>query len=673
MPFATIWTTTAKDVIRDIIISDINGDNKPEVVYASWDSNIYAVRGNDGGRVWIFKNGAFDGPAEKLASLKISADNIKHVVASRHKYLIVINGEDGKAEWGENLNSWITKVRTGDFDCDGRDEIAALTRKREMYVIDDDGEILYKKTLKDNKTLYHVTLCNIESCDCPSVLVGGSQLEVIFHHGENLLDAMRLEKPILSMGCGRVFDDLGYGTIIGLNNEIIVLRDRKSRIHFRRDNFKPLIIRVGDVDGDLQDELIIGDWATDSIIILKIQKNSLKVLSEIKLDSNPLHFEIGDIDGDGCDEILVILDKNENNFVIIRKNNILFLADSYNASSGIMIGEALGYGYGDIVYRSGRERVSLLIHVPRLSAPKIVKEKTTFNIGLISQANDKLSMSPLLSAETKKLKSQRAKLSVGWVTMSSQIIHAKRYGRAWLKVQRKNRTMIRKNMLIASNALLSPSMNAISTLDEDFLSISREIPSNASITVSGNYLTMGKERIDAGNIAHIASSKLGFFRAQIYVKYGKRKTTLKPIFLVDKALNIRLQKKDYYLPNDKIDLRIRNMSKVKLKVLILGDTTISVPETSIELPPTSEIKIAVGIRAEIDKFMDKIRGSLKIVYEGLKKHCIPVPLDFNIVNARKIRKIATEMHKLKKSRQEIIATISEMAKIPKEIIAEILR
>ncbi|RLE72974.1 MAG: hypothetical protein DRZ80_06725, partial [Thermoprotei archaeon] len=62
MPFATIWTTTAKDVIRDIIISDINGDNKPEVVYASWDSNIYAVRGNDGGRVWIFKNGAFDGP-----------------------------------------------------------------------------------------------------------------------------------------------------------------------------------------------------------------------------------------------------------------------------------------------------------------------------------------------------------------------------------------------------------------------------------------------------------------------------------------------------------------------------------------------------------------------------------------------------------------------------------
>ncbi len=673
MAFATLWTINARDLIRDIIIQDINNDKKSEVIFSSWDGNIYAVQGATGTRIWTLKNNTYTGPAEKLMEVKLSSKE-NHIAATKHKYLLLINGSTGQIEFTENFGSWIKDAISCDFDCDGRSEIGLLTRKNELYVIDDDGDIIFRKSINNSKILHHIALSTLKECICPNLLAANTGIISIRHYLADFLTETSFKSPILSLGKGKILPDLSSGSIIGLKDSIEIIGGNDFRASFNKKNLLPHIITTGDIDGDLQEEIIVGDWHSDSILILKIDNNRIKKILEIELDGNPVNVSSADIDGDGKNEVLTFIDKPEENFLIIdpyRRSKIIFIGETYPASLGLRIGDVLGYGFGDIVYRSGREKLSLLIHVPRIQMPKILREKEEFEINIIAQSKDKLVSSREIQLNTKKIKSTRAKLDVGWVTFSKNTGKALSYGTSWLKLQRGKKVLIQRKVIIASDHKLDKSVNALYCLDEDIIHVDKQI---SEVLVSKEYeKVVSLIKINkAKNEHHISLCGENYLRPIIILK-SNEKTLKRPITVIGKkSIVYELVHKKYYLPGNSLECIIKNLSPIDLQIVIEGDELINIPDDTIQLPSKSSEKIALKIIYKPESLVENIRSSLKLIYEGNKRHCIQIPLEFKIINREKLTALAREILSVKGDMKEVYQILSSKTKLSPEVISKIL-
>jgi len=673
MVFTTIWTANARDLIRDILIQDINNDKKTEVIYSSWDGNIYAVQGNTGTRIWTLKSNIYTGPAEKLLEIELSSKK-RYIAATKHKYLLIINGETGSIEFAENFGSWIKDAVSCDFDCDGRSEIAILTRKNEFYVIDDSGEIIFRKLLNDNKVLHQIALSTLKECVCPNILACNSGLVSIYHYLGEFLSEITFNSPILSLGKGKILPDLTYGSIIGLKNSIKIIGDNDFRTDFKENNFLPYVVKTGDIDGDLQDEIIVGDWNKDSISIFKINNKKLERFFRMKLDGNPINISSADVNGDGKDEVLVFIDKHEENFLIIdpyKKTKIIFTGDTYPASSGLRVGNVLGYGFGDIVYRSGREKISLLIHVPRIDTPKILREKEKFEIYLITQSKDRIISTRELEINPKKIKTTRTKLSVGWVTLSKTLGKALSHGKSWLKLQRGKRIMIQRPIIVSSDRKIDRTTSALYCLDEDIVLLDKQI---SEIIIPREYKKfLSIKKINSrDNEYHISVRSEHYLRPAIILKIGKREIKRNVILLKRKSIEYEVVYRDYYLQKDDLELIIKNLSPINLQLTVEGDEIVATPDDTITLPGKSSKKLKLSIIYEPEKITEKVFSSLKLVYEGGKKHCIQIPLELNIVNGRRIKKLADEVLAVKKSVKEIYEILSNKTNLSIKLVKEIL-
>lgn len=674
MVFITIWTATAKDLIRDILIQDINNDKKTEVIYSSWDGNIYAVQGNTGTRIWISKSNIYTGPAEKLIEIKLSPRK-KYIAATKHKYLLIIDGETGNIEFAENFGSWIKDAIPCDFDCDGRTEIALLTRRNELYVVDDNGEIIFRKELNSDRTLHQIALSALKECVCPNILACSSNITSMYHYSRDFLTEITFNSPILSIGRGKILPDLRYGSIIGLKDSIKIIGDNNFSVEFKENNFLPYIIETGDIDGDFQDEIIVGDWSKDSIFIFKIStKKTLKRLFRIGLGGNPINISSADVNGDGKDEVLVFVDKQENNFLIIdpyKKSKIIFSSDTYPSSSGLRIGDVLGYGFGDIIYRSGREKISLLIHVPRINTPTVIEEKKDFEINLVTQSKDKIVSPKGIEISSKKIKATRTKLAIGWITLSKTIGKALNHGKKWLKIQRGKRTLIQRPIIVSSDRKIDLSVISLYCLDEDIISLDNHISSMAVPEEYKGFLSI--QKIDPrNNRYHISVSSEHYLRPRIILKIGGKEVKRDIILIKKKSIEYEVIYKDYYLQRDFLELIVRNLSPINLRLVIEGDEVIAAPSDKIILPGTSSKKLRLNIIYEPEKITEKVFSSLKLIYEGNKKHCVQIPLELNILNAKKIKNLADEILALKKGINELYNIVASKTKLPVKLVKEIL-
>lgn len=675
MGFATIWTTSAKDLIRDVLIQDINGDDAIEVVYSSWDGNIYAVQGSGGTRVWTLKSNRYSGPAEHLTKLNLSSKE-KYIAATKHKYLLIINGKNGKIEFAENFGSWIKEITSCDFDCDGRSEIALLTRKNEFYVLDDDGEIVFRKTLTDGKTILNVPLSTLKQCVCPNIVVCKSGLAPIKRNLDSFLKERRFNSTITAIYSGMVFPDLTYGSIVGLKNEIRIIDNSNIDMRFRDKTLLPHIIRTGDVDGDVQEEIIIGNWNDDSIAVLKIKDESVTKLFNINVGGNPVNIECADIDGDGKDEILAFIDKPENNFIIIdpyTRNKIIYTSDTYPASLGLKIDNVLGFGYGDILYRSGREKISLLIHVPRISAPKLLKEGENFNVDLITQAKDKLLTSREIEISSKKVSSTRMKLDIGWVTMSRVKGKSLSHGVSWIKLQKGKRNILHREINIASKRKITLSTAAIHCLEEDVIKLDDKIVEVSIPDRYRDYISI-KRKSDDPREYYVAVKSNSYLRVvvKLRLRNGKEKNQ-SVLIMKEKAIKCDLFEREYYFYRDNIEMKITNLSPSNLRLTLVGDELINVPEDQITLPPRSLKKINLNIIYEPERYVETVHSSIKVVYTGLMDHCIQIPLELHIVNDKKIKALVEEIARVKSNIENIYEAVSTRTNLPIEIIKKAIQ
>jgi hypothetical protein len=138
--------------IEDMAFADFDGDGKDEGVYALeyayyayWNEKVIVRGGTGGGPGWkvadVLPDSTGSGTGNSLPAFVLGTkQNELHFVAYK-----------GKLEeiWKRNVGGEVNDIRHGDYNGDGVPELLAGTDGFQMYALNPDGSLRFRKTLED--------------------------------------------------------------------------------------------------------------------------------------------------------------------------------------------------------------------------------------------------------------------------------------------------------------------------------------------------------------------------------------------------------------------------------------------------------------------------------------------------------------------------------------------
>lgn len=667
MTLINIWNYKAHDLIRDITVMDINDDEIQEIIFSSWDGNIYVIKGDTGSRIWRFSPDKFSGPAERIVAANLNNETEKYIYASFHKNLLLVNLSEKAVEWGHPLDSWILYLNSVDINNDGRDEVIAITRKGSVYGLDFNGEVLWKYETSSEIPLHSIIIDDINFDGGKEIFLGGSKPTILDLEG-GVLQVLEID-PVVSATFGVLGKSFGKTLVLGHSNGISLFEYNKIVMSKKYRSIYPYIIKIGDPNGDFSKEIILADWIKDSIRILAIdeEKGKMTDMSNIQLGSNVTEMLIKDIDGNDQEEIIVILENNTG--MIIQKNKKIDTFSSYGASLGLHVDEVLNFGNQDLLVRTGREEISLMVKAPRIYVPNDILAGENNKICTISLSGQRISSSKGIEIAKKKLIRIRRKFGSMYLTLSSLPVHIKSGKEEKIAIVKGKRKILEKRILPYTPRRLTSTLR-ISFNDEDIISIDPlEITSIRSL----DSLVVFKLNNRKENHIKVGAKNSGncTFFAEVTFK-GKRPSKEIIHALIAKSLEVSTKERQFLFDSDIIVISIKNNSNVKLKVRISGDDPIEISDSNLTLEPLTGREIKIPIKLDLDKISDFIKGTLRLYYKGLLEHMIPIPLNIYGIKRDMMQKIVSDLKEASIRKDEMISKISELTKIPPEIIPEIL-
>ena len=681
MSLITIWTVKAGDLVRDVRIADANNDGSPEVIFSSWDGRIYCVSGSTGSRIWTFKFSHNEPPAENVEILNIS-NNETGIVASFHNYLALIDGRNGELLWSVKSKGWISHLKVSDINGDGIDEVIILTRNGLLQGYDFQGELLLNRHINIDSYPIPMTIFDINHDTLPEIIISQGRKILTLDSKGHLLRTYNLPSKCYGLSFGSYHWETDPLLVASFPNGICLISDKKIVSKKEIRNAEPLIISSGDIDGDLLDEIIIGDWKNDSLYIFEPSEKkhtpSLKKKSSISLGDNVLEISLGDINGDGINEILLILDRIEKNMLILKENKITFSLDSYPASKGLTIGNALGHGDGDIVARIGRENVSLIVHVPRISAPRFITHQSEFPVHIISTKTSKIKLqnSPHISIPSTKLKSKTKKYSIGHVTFSTYLCKTVHEGEAHLAImlsEKKKKILLKRPLFILSKDTIGENTIGLEICDEDVIRF--KVPHSQLLSFTTKRFTTKITPCRGGNKIYLSlNSPIWLDKAKLEIKKDEKVITRDIFLLIQRALEVFLKQREFYYSIDIMEVILKNRSNLDLHVSISAYSPISLAQKiAIKLNPKKEKRLKIPFKVKkLGDYRVDISSGLIITYKGIKEHVIKVPFKATIVNVQKIKEKYSRLIDSGVPKEKAIEVIAENIRLSKEEIIKII-
>jgi len=684
LPLVTIWTTKANDLIRDIIVHPIPTDQNEQrgVIYSSWDGKIYCVSGENGSRIWSFKISTDEQPAENLAVVR-APNNEEYLAASFHNHIVLLDIKRGSPLWTKKSTSWIVDIKTADVNGDGIEEIILLTRRGTLQMYNYKGDLLFNRHVRYSHPTPLATF-DINGDKLPEIIIPSNQNLLAIDARGHIIRSLKLPAKCYSLTIGRFLWDAGPLLLAGFSGGFYLI-DNQGKILIKKtiQGMEPFFVVPGDVDGDLLDEIIIADWTKDAIYVFDVSQTkkrlSVHSLSKIDVGSNILEIKTGDIDGDGKDEILTLLDRIEKNFLIIKNSKTLYSLDSYPASKGLTIGDALGYGKGDIIVRAGRENVSLMIHVPRLYAPRIIPIGEKFNINVISSRASRIRLegSQNLKISATKLSSKTRKYSIGHVTFSKYLCEAVAEDVGYVKLvlakKKRRETLIDRQIIVASRGTISEKTIALLVHDEDIIRM--KIPNLKGFSVESSFFLI-KSSVYKNSKA-IKLSQLypvDFEKMVLRLSIDSNTRTRDILLICKRAIEAKTITKNAYYDEDSLDLSLTNTSNAKLNITVDTSPPIKLlGNNAFHINPGDKKTLKIPFKVKnLEGYKVPVLFMLTVKYKGEKEHELKIPLEILVINRSKIKERVQRLINSGIPKDKALETTAERVGLPKEEIIKIL-
>jgi|GEM_PF-1601299 len=355
--------------LSDMAVADLDGDGAREIV-ASNGAGVYVYDGRTGAAKWSVASGG----GTSIAVGNVDADPAPEIVTTTYGGKgYVLSGQTGAVKWS-CANGFGSKVRLADLDGDGMQEIIGASPWYKITIFDAD---LQSPTweIATSLDIGAIMVVDTDGDGIPEIVYGDGQWGKV-----HAVDARTHTERwavnnsgygVSGIAVGDVDQDGKKELLWGAGNDFLYIADPLTNtIKWQNLDISGLnALAVGDVDDDGTDEVVMVSASSYSSIsggIIKVFNavtHSLKYQQDLGMnDWMGTHraVRIGDVDGDGHTELIVstsdLYDGSVNVYdgatgTLKRKS----AGYSGNFFSAVAIGDVDNDGKVEIVAGMGRE------------------------------------------------------------------------------------------------------------------------------------------------------------------------------------------------------------------------------------------------------------------------------------------------------------------------------
>lgn len=621
---AEIWSRSVPKRIQSLLIGDTDSSGTRDVFLSTWGDKIYSLRGEEGKRNWVSEDFTYSPSSLNL----LERWGKMYILSSFANKLRLFGTKKGKKAKETSLTSVALHVKVDDLNQDGRQEIIVYTKDDTLYVLNDNLDVLWEKAVHLSPSPSSFLSCDIDYDNKSELLVAGHKKFQIFSHtGEEILVREFSDKgSLLSLDVGYFTNGTGKGIVIGFEGRISLFQGQDELAE--RELGYPFLITSGNLDRAGSEEIVVGDWKNDSVRVFKYkgEKRSYKLseLYSLPLNGNPTAIVTSDINGDGKEEILV--NSEESKFKIFGEGEQIASVTSHPGFSNLMVGNLLGRGKGNIVLQTGREQISALTWVPRISAPSWVVKGRIFPVyTVVESANDLSSSSSTIEILEKEYLG-RKKLDVGYVSWYRYQCKPKKVGEGKVRLEE----AVSHPVYVASRRKIEENSHVWLT-DEDFATwVENESISRAQVRPEKIRYKAGRR----GTGVFISSPVIGEIPLRIHFNSSSGETKLlKARLHIEHGSKASLEVPDLILNQTTIMGTISNKATRRLRIRFFGDKTVKIEDTSFTLRPGEKKEIELGLNVKMDnKKKKQVQDYIQCRYTGLDEHVLFLPINTRVIN-----------------------------------------
>jgi outer membrane protein assembly factor BamB len=175
------WTFDAEDAVRTApVVDDIDGDNRPEVIFGSDDGNIYALEAKTGDKEWSFETESQVRTSPIVSNIDEETDRKTIFAGAENGTVYALRGDNGETSWRFETKGAINhSLQVYDVDKNDVDEVIFGSADEYLYAVNaENGDRAWRSKMS-SPIRSGTAIGDVDADDWPEIIVAEQAVRAI--------------------------------------------------------------------------------------------------------------------------------------------------------------------------------------------------------------------------------------------------------------------------------------------------------------------------------------------------------------------------------------------------------------------------------------------------------------------------------------------------------------